>query len=242
MVGDWNGDGIDTVGVFRPSTGQWLLTNSLNINNSTPPIDLTFNFGSAGDTPVAGDWDGDGRDSIGVFNGDVFSLRNSNWQRSCGRDLRVWYCRGFAILWRLGWRWHRYAWLVAEWNHVPSQQQLYRFADLAFNFGQAGDLPIAGDWDFKPGNTAPNSGVNNPSDGLSAAGQVQTFVTTCSDPDGWHDIATIDFKIARSNGNGQGIPIAIWAQFDENRNLIRLYDPDLQIWREVRPDRNLSNT
>jgi Tol biopolymer transport system component len=78
VVGDWNGDGIDTVGVFRPSTGQWRLTNSANTNNSSPPADLLFNFGSAGDAPVAGDWDGDGRDSIGTFNAGSWALRNSN--------------------------------------------------------------------------------------------------------------------------------------------------------------------
>ena len=28
VAGDWNGDGIDTIGVYRPSTGQFLLRNS----------------------------------------------------------------------------------------------------------------------------------------------------------------------------------------------------------------------
>src|SRR5205823_1241536 len=67
IVGDWNGDGIDTPGVFRPATtGTFLLTNSI-ANNSTPPADIVFNFGTTGDLPIAGDWDGDGIDTPGVF-------------------------------------------------------------------------------------------------------------------------------------------------------------------------------
>ena len=79
----------------------------------------------------------------------------------------------------------------------------------------------------------------SPSDGSSAVGQTQIFTTTCSDNDGWHDISTIDFKIARSDGTGNGVPIALWAQFDENRNLVRLYDPDLGAWGEGVPGANV---
>ena len=35
------------------------------------------------------------------------------------------------------------------------------------------------------------------------------------------------------------MPIAIYAQFDENHNLIRLYDPDLRTWLEGAPGSNL---
>jgi hypothetical protein len=68
---------------------------------------------------------------------------------------------------------------------------------------------------------------------------MQTFVTTCSDPNGWHDISTIDFKIARSDGNGNGVSVPLWVQFDEGSNLIRFYDPDLQTWREGVPGANV---
>jgi len=151
---------------------------------------------------VVGDWNGDGVDTIGVllpsnvFGATTFGLNNVNANPTGSFDI-----------------------LAA--------------------FGADGDLPVSGDWDFKPANTAPNSGVNNPGNGASAAGEMQTFVTTCSDPDGWHDIATIDFKIARSNGNGQGVPIAIWAQFDENHNLIAYMIRTCRYGVRVRPDRTL---
>ena len=45
IVGDWNGDGIDTIGVVRGNT--WYLRNS----NTTGVADVTFTFGDAGDRP-----------------------------------------------------------------------------------------------------------------------------------------------------------------------------------------------
>ncbi len=77
VAGDWNGDGIDSVGVFRPGAGQFFLTDS---NIANPPVDHSPIFGTAGDLPVAGDFDGDGKDTIGVWRPSVatFFLSNNN--------------------------------------------------------------------------------------------------------------------------------------------------------------------
>src|SRR5581483_1051318 len=77
VVGDWDGDGIDTVGVFR--NGTFLLTNSPNINNSSPTVDITVTLGQAGDIPIVGYWNGDGIDTVGVFRpgAATFFLSNS---------------------------------------------------------------------------------------------------------------------------------------------------------------------
>src|SRR5207253_8499577 len=88
-------------------------------------------------------------------------------------------------------------------------------AEIQFLFGQATDIPLAGDWNGRPDPfNAPISGINDPSSGAIGPGQIQTFVTTCSDPDGCHDIATIDFKSAKSatNGNGKLVPTPLWVQ------------------------------
>jgi len=61
VVGDWNGDGIDTPGIFRD--GEWFLRNE----NSGGIAQINLEFGNPGDIPFAGDWNGDGTDSIGVF-------------------------------------------------------------------------------------------------------------------------------------------------------------------------------
>lgn len=67
IAGDWNGDGCDQVGTFRPigDIGQFILDS--NDNGVWDPTDGVFLYGLATDRPVVGDWDGDGRDDIGNF-------------------------------------------------------------------------------------------------------------------------------------------------------------------------------
>ncbi|MEA3502610.1 MAG: hypothetical protein U9R47_07530 [Actinomycetota bacterium] len=61
--GDFDGDGIDTVGLHRVSTGLIYLRNSHTPGNA----DLQYVFGDPGDEIVAGDWDGDGSDTPGLL-------------------------------------------------------------------------------------------------------------------------------------------------------------------------------
>ncbi|TKJ46448.1 hypothetical protein CEE34_08920, partial [Candidatus Aerophobetes bacterium Ae_b3a] len=67
----------DTIGVFRPSQAKFYLRNS---NTSGYQDIAPFCYGIPGDTPIAGDWDGDGIDTIGIFRSSQakFYLRNSN--------------------------------------------------------------------------------------------------------------------------------------------------------------------
>ena len=53
LVGDWTGDGIDTIGLYNPATGYFYLRNS----NTTGVGDITFFYGDPTQnwTPVAGD-------------------------------------------------------------------------------------------------------------------------------------------------------------------------------------------
>jgi hypothetical protein len=63
VAGDWNGDGIRQIGVFRD--GQWNL--DLDGDGRFTDADATVAFGQAGDVPVIGDFNGDGVDEIGVY-------------------------------------------------------------------------------------------------------------------------------------------------------------------------------
>ncbi len=76
MMCDWDGDGVDTVGLYRPHSGFVYLRNS----NITGFADVDFYFGNPTDQPVCGDWDGDGIDTVGIFRAAEtrFYLRNSN--------------------------------------------------------------------------------------------------------------------------------------------------------------------
>ena len=63
MLGDWDCDGVDTAGLYRPTDGYVYLTNV----NATSVATTRFHLGIAGDVPLAGDWDGDGCDTVSVY-------------------------------------------------------------------------------------------------------------------------------------------------------------------------------
>jgi hypothetical protein len=75
VVGDWDGDGTDGIGVVFLDSMTWFLRNS----PSAGPADFTFQYGGAGPggtgVPVVGDWDGDGKDGIGVVERDTMTWR-----------------------------------------------------------------------------------------------------------------------------------------------------------------------
>ncbi|HYO59477.1 hypothetical protein [Archangium sp.] len=73
MVGDWDGNGTSTVGVYR--AGIWYLRNSNSDGYHTIP---SFAYGGGTDIPLVGDWDGNGTDTVGVYKSGVWYLRNSN--------------------------------------------------------------------------------------------------------------------------------------------------------------------
>jgi hypothetical protein len=60
---DFDGDGKDTVGVYRARTGTFYLRNTLAAGTPYYSVQL----GTAGDLPVCGDWNGDGIDTVGVY-------------------------------------------------------------------------------------------------------------------------------------------------------------------------------
>jgi hypothetical protein len=82
LVGDWDGDGVDTLAVYRRNNGMFIYTNSRNqidISNNVGVFSFSFGVSNTTHLPVAGDWDGDGKDSIGIYNpsNGKFFLRNS---------------------------------------------------------------------------------------------------------------------------------------------------------------------
>ncbi len=63
FVGDFDGDGVDSVGLYRRSTGFVYFRDAL----SSGVADREFFYGDPGDVIVAGDWDGDGDDTVAVY-------------------------------------------------------------------------------------------------------------------------------------------------------------------------------
>ena len=100
IAGDWDGDGIDSIGVYDPNTTRFALRDS----NSAGPASYMFVVGQPGRIPVMGDWDRNGTDTAGVYNPATgqFALRNIHF------------------------------------GGPP---------DVVAQLGPPGQLPIAGDWD-----------------------------------------------------------------------------------------------
>ena len=142
VVGDWDGNGTSTIGIYR--NGQFYLRNS----NTIGFADKVFAFGQPGDQPVAGDWDGNGVDTIGVYRNGTFFLRNSN---DAGAPQMIF---GLGIPGDVG--------IAGDWDgngfdstgvFRPSNGALYLknknetgFADVQINYGIGGDHPVTGDW------------------------------------------------------------------------------------------------
>jgi hypothetical protein len=66
IAGDWDGDGDDNLGIYRPSEQMFYLFTSTCTGSPMGAAQISFLFGNPGDKPVAGDWDGDGIDEVGL--------------------------------------------------------------------------------------------------------------------------------------------------------------------------------
>jgi hypothetical protein len=142
IAGDWNGDGTDTIGIYR--NGFFYLRNS----NTVGFADIVVAFGQPGDQPVAGDWNGDGIDTIGVYRNGLFLLRNSNSVGAADTSFALGNPGDIGI--------------AGDWNgdgmdttgvFRPSNGIIFLknantsgFADIALNYGLSGDMPVIGDW------------------------------------------------------------------------------------------------
>ena len=145
----------DRVGVFRPTHRVVYL----KAQPTSGGADLAFAYGAANDQPIAGDWNGDGRVSLGVFRAGVFYLKNTNAEGAADSVF------DFGLPGDLP--------VVGDWDgNGADTVGVFRNgvfylrnsnangpADLVVAFGQAGDRPLAGDWD---GNGTDTVGVFRP--------------------------------------------------------------------------------
>jgi hypothetical protein len=79
VAGRWQAGATIGVGVYDQATSTFRLWLALPTNGEA--ADFTFPFGDpdAGELPIAGDWDGDGDDTVALwFPGGAFFLRNEN--------------------------------------------------------------------------------------------------------------------------------------------------------------------
>jgi hypothetical protein len=186
VVGDWDGDGTVTIGIYR--NGKFYLRNS----NTVGFADIIVPFGNLGDQPIAGDWNGDGLDTIGTYRPSTgqFLLRNSNTVGVADIGFYLGNAGDVGI--------------AGDWDgdgidttgvFRPSNGVIFLkntndtgFADIALNYGIPGDKPVTGDWD---------------EDGIDTIGVFRngTFYLRNSNTVGFADISF-------SLGNPEDMPIA----------------------------------
>ncbi len=65
MVGDWDGDGIETIGFYRPTNQRWSLSHTKPALGGSATFPTTISFGEAGGLPFTGDWLGRGSHLLG---------------------------------------------------------------------------------------------------------------------------------------------------------------------------------
>jgi hypothetical protein len=139
VSGDFNGDGVDEVGVFYQ--GEWFI--DVNGNGVWDEGDLWAKLGDEKDRPVVGDWDGDGKDDIGIFGPiwvrDPIAIQHDpglpdphNPRRGKPKNLPP---------------------QIEEATDGVRSMQLsqqgtprHDLIDHVFLYGQKGDVPVAGDW------------------------------------------------------------------------------------------------
>ncbi len=145
VAGDWNGDGTETIGIWRPSNKRYYVRNG---NPFGEQIELAY--GITGDVPITGDWNGDRRDTVAVFRPSTttFYLKN----RMSGAETDIFFRFGNA----------EDRPIVGDWNgdgvdsigvYRPRTSTFYLrntnsegAADYTFAYGSFADLPVAGDW------------------------------------------------------------------------------------------------
>jgi subtilisin len=92
VAGDWNGNGTESIGVFRPSTGMWYLDNGNGTWNGCGTDMCIGPFGAPGDLPVAGDWTNTGTAKVGVYRPSTgmwyLDDGNGTWN-GCGTDICI---------------------------------------------------------------------------------------------------------------------------------------------------------
>lgn len=138
--------GSTTVGAYDPANSRFYLRNS----NTPGPADTAINYGNPNWTPIAGDWDGDGKVTVGIYDPTTawFHLRNSN---TTGPG-------------EINFQYGNFGWIpiAGDWNgdgkdtiglYDPDTITFYLrdsnsagAADHTFIYGNLQEKPLAGDW------------------------------------------------------------------------------------------------
>lgn len=156
LEGDWDGNGVDTQGIYvrypAQNIGVFALTNTFNNFNAAQLPAFVFGDASNAWIPVSGDWDGNGFDSIGLYNTatGVWVLNNDN--ASSAPEYSFTYGGGAGLYPVVG-DWNGdgvdtvglYQFSTGKWLLINANQSLQ--TEMVIDYGAAGYSPVVGDWD-----------------------------------------------------------------------------------------------
>jgi hypothetical protein len=162
VAGDWNNDGMDTIGIWRSSNGNFILRDGNPFGTN-----YQFQYGKSGDLPVVGDWDGDGDTTVGIYRASNASFYLENTLTSSSSEWL--FSFGAAGDIPVGGDWNGDG-IDSVGVFRPSNSTFYLrneksagAPDATISFGASGDLPVVGDWDNDGDDTI---GVYRPSQGF----------------------------------------------------------------------------
>ncbi|MBY0523966.1 MAG: putative Ig domain-containing protein [Gemmataceae bacterium] len=175
VVGHWRGDTVDYIGVFRPSTGQFLLSlDNQSWDASNPAGHQVFSWGTAGDVPVVGDWDGDNQTDVGTWRPSIgtwfLDQGNVDYPASGNPTIAPFQFGTSGDVAVVG------KWVASDkqsrvgvfrpsdgtWFLSLNNQSFDQIQAITFQWGLSGDIPVTGDWNADGGT---DTGVYRPLDG-----------------------------------------------------------------------------
>jgi List-Bact-rpt repeat protein len=162
VAGDWTRTGLSNIGVYRPSTGEWLLDLNGNGQWDGCSVDRCLRSGSLQNSlPVVGDWTGSGVEMLG----EVIPGRTSKWYLDRNGDGKTDGCSVDACLnfpidegdlpvagdWdgigtaKIG----RFSPSTGNWFldlNGDGKWKNCNFEKCVRSFGAVGDRPVVGNW------------------------------------------------------------------------------------------------
>jgi hypothetical protein len=139
VIGDWNGDGVDNIGLYRGGSVKRFYLDFQGDGGwkGRPGGDRLYAFAQFDGIPVAGDFNGNGRDDIGLYRGGnakMFFLDargDGRWKGPAGGDLKCAFAKFPGVP------------LIGDWAPVLTPRPLLAAEGMAA--GSADAAPLTAD-------------------------------------------------------------------------------------------------
>lgn len=212
VPGDYDGDGITDMAVYRPSTGTWFIERSSDFGV------IQVQWGLSNDLPVQGDYDGDNKTDIAVYrpsNGVWYIRRSSDLtlqampfgasgDKVIPGDYNGDGMTDFAV----------FRPSSGTWYIQPSGPKA---PTISFAWGASGDMPVVGDFD---GDGSSDIAVFRPSNGNW---YIRTSLNGGTITEHWGQSGDIPVV---GDYDGDGISdIAVWRPSTGNWYVLNSNDP-----------------